>query len=700
MNSAFQNILGVLLSGRVQELLFPIGIAASVLVLICPLHPDLIDVLLSVNIALSVIILLTTIFINKPLEFSIFPSVLLATTLFRLVLSVATTRLILANAAELGEYAAGAVIKNFSDFVAGGSIVIGLIIFVIIVVIQFIVITKGATRVSEVAARFTLDAMPGRQMAIDADLNAGMIDEKEAKRLRNEITEQADFFGAMDGASKFVRGDAIAGILITFVNILGGLTIGMLEHGMPILSALEIYTRLTIGDGLVNQVPAFLISVATGMLVTRSSQGSNLPGEVIKQMLTRPVVLIMAGSFLGLLSFTSLPKIPLLTIGSCCLLLAYLGVKTQKTAEQRKAVEKEEEAKAAADKEKPEDRIENYLAIDPMELEVGLGLIPLADPGKGGDLLDRIHRIRQNVAGEIGILLPKVRIRDSFQLEQLQYRIKIANMPVATGIVHPNMYLAMDGGNVVTPVQGIQTTDPAFGTPALWIDEATKDNAELFGYTVVEPGAVIATHLTETIRKHADELLTRDATQHLLDELKAHTPAVVDELVPGVLKLPQVQQVLQNLLREQIPIRQLGTILETLGDYGHRVKDTILLSEYVRQKLARTISTRYRDLEGTLNVVMFDPGLEDQIRGGFEWTEQGGMNSRISPQATDHLCNRIIQEVEKLNQLTLPLVVLVNPQIRAFLKQTTASRIPQLVVLAYTEITQDTRINSVGMVTL
>ncbi|HBT75641.1 MAG TPA: flagellar biosynthesis protein FlhA [Planctomycetaceae bacterium] len=697
MNDAIQNILGILRTGRVQELLFPVGIAASVLVLICPLDPHFVDVLLSINIALSVVILLTTIFVNKPLDFNIFPSILLAITLFRLVLSVATTRLILANAGELGMQAAGSVIQSFSEFVAGESIVIGLIIFTIIVVIQFIVITKGATRVSEVAARFTLDAMPGRQMAIDADLNAGIIDEREAQRRRMEITEQADFFGAMDGASKFVRGDAIASIVITLVNIIGGLVIGMIEHGMPLVTALSLYTRLTIGDGLVNQVPAFLISVATGMLVTRSSQGSNLPAQVITQMLARPVVLIMSGMFLSLLTLTSLPKLPLLSISVCCFGMAYLGTKAKGKVKAKEIARQVEEEKAA--QAKPEERIEDYLTIDPMELEIGVGLIPLADPGKGGDLLDRVHRIRQNIASEIGILLPRVRIRDSFQLDQIQYRIKIANMPVAVGVIQPDMYLAMDGGNVVSPVQGIETIDPAFGTPALWIDESTKDHAELYGYTVVEPGAVIATHLTEVIRKHADELLTRDATQHLLDELKTNTPAVVDELVPNVLKLAQVQQILQLLLKEQVPIRQLGTILETLGDYGHRTKDPILLGEYVRQRLGRTISSRYRDSEGTLNVVMFDPGLEDQIRGGFEWTEQG-IYIRISPHAIDHLCNRIVQEVEKLNQLNLPLVVLVNPQIRPVLRQMTASRIPQLVVLCYNEITQDTRINSIGMVTL
>ncbi|MGL6194829.1 MAG: flagellar biosynthesis protein FlhA [Thermoguttaceae bacterium] len=684
-------------NGRIQELLFPLGIAASIIVILVPLKPWIMDALLSANITIGVVILLTTVFVTKPLDFSIFPTILLATTLFRLVLNIATTRLILTGAGSLGMNAAGGVVKSFSEFVSGDSIVVGLIIFTIIVVIQFVVITKGATRVSEVAARFTLDAMPGRQMAIDADLNAGIIDEREAKRRREEITESADFFGAMDGASKFVRGDAIAGIVITIINILGGLFIGMIENGMGLKDALYLFTKLTIGDGLVSQVPAFLISLATGLLVTRSSQSSNLPQLFFNQLATRPIVLVLASAFLGILTFTNLPSIPLYTLAIGGLGLAYVlhkkAKKTQVTEETKK-----EEAEADKDK-KSDDRIEDYLVIDPMELEIGVGLIALADPGRGGDLLDRIHRIRQNVASDIGIILPRVRIRDSFQLDQLQYRMKIAGMPVAIGMVYPDMFLAMDSGEALGEIKGIQTTDPAFGTPALWIDSATRDQAEMYGYTVVEPGAVIATHLTETVRKHADELLTRDATQHLIDELKQSTPAVVDELIPSVMKLSQVQQILQMLLREQVPIRQLGTILETLGDYGARTRDPVLLTEYVRARLARTICTRYRDSEDVLHVVMFDPSLEDQIRGGFEHSEQG-MFIRFSPQAIDHLCTRISQEVEKLTRINHPPVVLVNPQIRAALKQMTSSAIPHLIVLSYNEITRDTKIDSVGMVTL
>ncbi|MGL4593973.1 MAG: flagellar biosynthesis protein FlhA [Thermoguttaceae bacterium] len=697
MPALFSFIRSLLRRDRIVDLILPIVISASILIIFVPLPPELMDVLLSMNVAVGVLILLTTLFVTKPLDFSIFPSILLAVTLFRLVLNIATTRLILTRTDVYGLDAAGGVIKSFSEFVSGDSIITGLIIFTIIVVIQFVVITKGATRVSEVAARFTLDAMPGRQMAIDADLNAGVIDEMEAKRRREEITQSADFFGAMDGASKFVRGDAIAGIVITIVNILGGLFIGMVENGMPLFEAFGLFTRLTIGDGLVSQVPALLISVATGLLVTRSSHSTNLPQQFVGQLLSRPIVLLLTSCFLAILTFTELPKIPLWAIIFSIGGLAFMMNKKTKGEQQFQETQK---AEAEAEKNKaPEEQIEDFLKIDPMELEIGVGLIPLADPARGGDLLDRIHRLRKEVAAEIGIVLPRVRIRDSFQLDQIQYRVKIAAQPVTMGIVYPEMFLAMDSGMATKKVDGIETIDPAFGSPALWIDEATKDEAEIYGYTVVEPGAVIATHLLETIRKHADEILTRDATQHLLDELKKTTPAVVDELVPNVLKLSQVQQILQLLLREQVPIRQLGTILEVLGDYGTKTKDSILLTGYVRTRLARTISTKYRDANNVLNVVLLDPALEDQIRAGFEHSEQG-LYVRLSPNSIEHLCKKILPEIDKLSQSHLPPVVLVNPQIRTALKQITSATIPGLVVLSYTEITHDTQVVGVGVVSL
>ncbi|MGQ9575392.1 MAG: flagellar biosynthesis protein FlhA [Thermoguttaceae bacterium] len=683
---------GGLPMAKAQDLILPVGLIASVLVILVPLPAALMDVLLSSNIALAVIILLTTIYVRTPLEFSIFPSLLLATTLFRLVLNVATTRLILTRAGTAGLLAAGEVIRGFGEFVAGDNVIVGLIIFIIIVVIQFVVITKGATRISEVAARFALDGMPGRQMAIDADLNAGIIDEREAQRRRQEITRQADFFGAMDGASKFVRGDAVAAIIITLINIIGGLLIGMIDIGMSFQQAAALFTKLTIGDGLASQVPAFLISLAAGLLVTRSSSEVNLPVEFLGQLFSRPQALAVAGTFLGLLVFTNLPTVPLLALGCGCAGLAL--TLTRKTARMKSAEEARKKAEAA---KPPAPRVEDYLLVDPMELEIGVGLIRLADPNRGGDLLDRIHRIRQHVASEIGIILPKVRIRDNLQLDQHQYRIKIADVPVATGAVQPGMLLAMDSGMTTGQVPGTPTTEPAFGTPALWISPAVREQAEMYGYTVVEPGAVIATHLTEVIRKHADEILTRDAAKHLIEELKKNSPAVVEELIPGQMKLAEVQQVLQMLLREQVPIRHLAAILETLGDYAPRTKDPILLTELVRARLARTISTKYRDAEGRLLVVTLDPALEDRIRAGIEHTDRG-LFVRMSPQAVETTCRLIGNEIEKLRRTGRPPIVLVSPPIRAGLKQLTSAHLPSLIVLSYNEITRDTKIESVAMV--
>ena len=678
---------------RWQDLILPVSIIASVLVIIVPMPPALMDVLLSCNIALSVIILLTTIYVRTPLEFSVFPSMLLATTLARLVLNVATTRLILTRAPIDGPNAAGHVVKAFGEFVAGNQLVVGIIIFIIIVIIQFVVITKGATRISEVAARFALDGMPGRQMAIDADLNAGSIDEAEAQRRRKEITQQADFFGAMDGASKFVRGDAIAGILITIINIMGGLVIGMVQGGMTFSQAGEIFTKLTIGDGLVSQVPAFLISLAAGLLVTRSNSDTNLPSEFLRQLFSRPQALAVTAGFLLMLVFTNLPTIPLVTIGGSCVGMAMM-LSRQKQRDAAVAATKVKEDS----KKKPDERIEDFLTTDPMEIEIGVGLIRLADPKRGGDLLERIQRVRQGVAADIGIIMPKVRIRDNMRLDQTQYRIKIADIPVTEGTVEPAMHLAIDSGATTGKIRGIETREPAFNTPATWIEGGLRDQAEMYGYTVVEPAGVLATHLTETVRRHADEILTRDATKHLIDELKKTTPAVVDELIPSQMKLAEVQRILQMLLREQVSIRQLSPILETLGDYIGRTKDPVLLTEYVRHRLARAICTRYRDADDKLHVVTLDPALEDRIKAGIEHSERG-LFVRMSPQAVEITCKLLSDAVEKLARENHPPVVLVSPQVRAGLKQMTGSHLPRLVVLSFNEITRDTQIESVAMVT-
>jgi flagellar biosynthesis protein FlhA len=496
----------------------------------------------------------------------------------------------------------------------------------------------------------------------------------------------------MDGASKFVRGDAIAGIIITLINIVGGLFIGMIELGWGLGQSASTFTTLTIGDGLVTQVPAFLISLAAGLLVTRSSTESNLPAEFLRQLFSRPQALAVAGGFLSILIFTSLPTVPLLAIGASCIGLA--TTMTRRTKREKASAD----AKKQAESTKPaEQRVEDYLSVDPMEVEIGVELIRLADPRRGGDLLERIQRVRQNVAAEIGIILPKVRIRDNMRLDRSQYRIKIADMTVAEGTILPGKFLAMDSGATTGKVQGVATREPAFNTPAVWIDPGVRDQAELFGYTVVESGSVIATHLTETVRRHADEILTRDAAKHLIDELKRTSPTVVDELIPGAMKLAEVQQVLQMLLREQVPIRQLSAILETLGDYALRTKDPILLTEYVRHRLARTICTRYRTADNRLFVVTLDPALEDRIRAGFDHNEHG-LFIRMAPQAVETTCRLIAAEVEKLALRSRPPVVLVSPQIRAALKNMTAPHLPQLVVLSYNEITRDTKIESVAMI--
>lgn len=679
---------------RWKDLVLPVSIITSLLVILIPLPAFMLDVLLAGNVTVAVLVLLTTIYVRTPLEFNIFPSLLLATTLGRLVLNVASTRLILTRSGTDGMLAAGGVIKSFGEFVAGDRVVVGLIIFGIIVVIQFLVITKGATRISEVAARFALDGMPGRQMAIDADLNAGVIDEKEAQRRRDEITQQADFYGAMDGASKFVRGDAIAGIVITLINVVGGLCIGVFEFGMELSEAAQLFTKLTIGDGLVSQVPAFLISLAAGLLVTRSTKSLDLPSEFLNQLLRYPRALAVAGSFVGILVFTNLPAIPMLTIGGCCISLAVMLNRQQKElAQSQQAAEQEKQETQA----RQEERIEDYLAIDPMEIEIGVGLIRLADPNRGGDLLPRITAVRQAVASDIGIVLPKVRIRDNMRLGEYNYRIKIANNPVADGTVYPDRLMAMDSGMTTGTLPGEPTRDPAFQQPAIWIDHGLRERAEMMGYTPVEPPAILATHLQEIVRRHADEILTRDATKHLIDELKKTSPAVVDELIPGLMKLSEVQQVLQMLLREQIPIRQLGVILETLGDYASKTKDPVWLTEYVRHRLARTISTRFRDADGKLSVVTLDPALEDRIAAGIEHNERG-LFVRMSPPAIEHTCELIAAEVAQLTRHNLPPIVLVSPQIRPGLKTLVSANLPRLHVLSYNEITRDTRIEAVAVI--
>lgn len=691
MPSAASSTVRGLWAGN-RGLIVPALMITSILVIVVPLPAALLDLLLSANITVSVVILLTTMYVSRPLEFSVFPSLLLGTTLARLVLNVASTRLILTRGSLDGTGAAGGVIQAFGEFVAAGNVTVGLIIFVILIAIQFLVITKGATRISEVAARFALDGMPGKQMAIDADLQAGLLNAETARKRREEVAQQADFYGAMDGASKFVRGDAIASIVITLINIVGGIYIGMVEQSMPLREASLVFTKLTIGDGLVTQVPAFLISLAAGLLVTRTSVDSDLSSDIIGQMSVRPEAMGLAAAFLGLLSFTGLPRLPLIALGGG---LSFLAVVMSRTRKIKAAVVQEQTVKKA--QERPAPKPEDNLFVDPMELELGFGLIRLADSTAGGDLLDRVTRVRHKIAQELGMILPKVRIRDNIRLDQRQYQIKIQDVPVAWGTIFADGLLAIDSGATSGKVPGVATTEPAFGRPAVWIETSQRERAELLGYNVVEPSAVIVTHLTEVVRRHSDELLSRQQVHQLLDNLKQHSPKVVEELIPEVLKPHHVHQVLCNLLRERVPIRNLEAILETLGEYAERTKDLGLLTEFARHALSRTICQQYRDKDRVLRVVTLDPALEDILTAGVEYGERG-MVIKLSPQVSEAVTRGIAKELEHLTGLGYSPIVLTTPQIRSALRQITSSALPQLAVLSLNEVTRDTHVESAGQV--
>lgn len=679
---------------RNSDVVMAIGVIGMLVVMVIPIPTFMLDIFLSFNITFSVVVLLVAMYTLKALEFSVFPSLLLLATLLRLSLNVASTRLILLHGNE-GVGAAGQVIRSFGSFVVGGNYVVGMVVFLILVIINFVVITKGATRIAEVAARFTLDAMPGKQMSIDADLNAGLITDIEAKTRRAEISQEADFYGAMDGASKFVRGDAIAGIVITLVNILGGLVIGVLQQGMSVSTAAQNYTLLTIGDGLVSQIPALIVSTAAGLVVTRAASDSHLGNDMISQLTGQPRAVAIASGVLILFGFIpGLPTFPFIMLGCLAGGLAYM------TFEGKKALMvKEEEEEEAVEKEKGLEKVEELLPLDLLELEVGYGLIPLVDTEQGGELLERVKSIRRQFALEMGMVIPPMHIRDNLQLKPNQYSIIIKGVEVAGGELMPGYYLAMNPGDVKAEIEGIPTKEPAFGIPALWVGEKDKEKAQIAGYTVVDLSTMIATHISEILKTHAYELLGRQEVQSLLDNLALNHPKVVEELVPNLLSLGGVQKTLQNLLKEQVSIRDLLSIVETLADYAPITKNVDILTEYVRQRLARSITKQYKTPEGDIPLMTLDAEIEELVNNAIQHTEHESYLS-LEPALAQKILAQFNKAMGKFTSMNYQPIILCSPGIRPHLKKLTERFIPTLVVLSHNEIDKRVKLKSLGVASL
>ncbi|THF81250.1 flagellar biosynthesis protein FlhA [Cohnella fermenti] len=674
---------------KVRDISILVGVIGIVLMMVVPIPKELLDILLIINISAAIMILLISMNTQDALQFSIFPTLLLITTLFRLALNISTTRLILSEAE------AGKVVHTFGEFVAGGELAIGFVVFLILVVVQFIVITKGAERVSEVAARFTLDAMPGKQMSIDADLNAGLINEQQAKDRREKIEKEADFYGAMDGASKFVKGDAIASIIIVAINLIAGIIVGMVIHGMSATDSLNTYSILTIGDGLVSQIPALLISTATGIIVTRAASDGNLAQDLIQQVLRFPKLLyIVAGTIALLGIFTPIGPLATFPIAAVFIFAAY---RLQRSADRK---QKEEdllvEEKEIEEVRSPESVI-SLLQVDPIEFEFGYGLIPLADTQQGGDLLDRIIMIRRQCALEMGLIVPVIRIRDNIQLKPNEYIIKMKGNLVARGELLLNHYLAMSPGYDDDSVTGIETKEPAFGLPALWIDESTKERAEMAGYTVVDPPSVVATHLTEVIKKHAHELLGRQETKSLIDSVKESYPTLIEDLIPSTLSIGDVQKVLSKLLKEKISIRDLVTIFETLADYGKYTKDPDVLTEYVRQALSRQITLQYASPNEPLKVITVSPTVEKKISDSVQQSDQGSYLA-LDPPSTQAIYSRLSEQVNRVLQLGQQPIILTSPTIRMYMRQMLERSLQDIPVISYSELEPNIEVQSVGVV--
>ncbi|MFH1624586.1 MAG: flagellar biosynthesis protein FlhA [Pseudomonadota bacterium] len=677
-----------------SDVILAVAVMGILVVMIIPLPTPLLDLLLSFNITFSLIVILVAMYTLKPLEFSVFPSLLLVVTLFRLSLNVASTRLILLHGNE-GTGAAGQVIKAFGSFVVGGNYVVGLIVFLMLVIINFVVITKGAGRIAEVAARFTLDAMPGKQMSIDADLNAGLIDDEEARKRRMTISQEADFYGAMDGASKFVRGDAIAGILITIINIVGGFVIGVFQQGMSFSVAVQNYTILTIGDGLVSQVPALIVSTAAGIVVTRAASDTNLGREISTQILVHPRATGIASLILFLFALIpGLPHIPFFILASL------VGAVAVTTFRARRAEGEDEKKRLdqVAKKRTPE-KVDSLLTLDVLELEVGYGLIPLVDVDQDGELLERVKSIRRQFAIDMGIIVPPIHIKDNLQLKPGEYSILLRGNEIARGELMMGHYLAMNASGSEIEIDGIATKEPAFGLPAFWIKEKEKEKAQFAGFTVVEPSIVLATHLSEVVKYRCHELLGRQEVQALLDNGSRNYPKVLEELIPNLLSLGGVQSVLKNLLKEQVPIKDLLTILETLADYAPITKDTNFLTEYVRQALARTITKQHQTPAGEIQLITLDPRLEEILADSIQQSEQG-FYMAIEPNLAHRVLSQLNQALEKAFPVSYQPVVLCSPLIRRHFKSLTERFIPKLVVLSPNEIADNVKIQSVGVVRL
>ena len=664
---------------------------AAIIFFIVPIPSFLLDVMLTINIAIALIVLMNALFVTEVLDMSFFPTLLLFTTIFRISLNVSSTRLIL-NTGDPGN-----VVRTFGQFVGGNDLIIGAIIFVVMILIQLIVINKGSERVSEVTARFTLDAMPGKQMAIDADLNTGVISEKQARERRDKIQQESSFFGAMDGATKYVKGDATVGIIITLINLVGGLAMGMTRLGLSVGDAVNQYGILTIGDGLVSQIPSLLISLATGILVTKASKEADFGDTLLRQLFGIPKVLYIVGIVLIFLGITTPLETMLFVLMGAVFLVAGRSVEGNLSME---AIEEEVDmAEEQAEEIRRPENVVSLLQVDPIELEFGYGIIPLADVNQGGDLLDRVVMIRRQIALELGTVVPIIRLRDNIQLNPNQYIIKIKGIQVTEGEILFDHYMAMNPGFVEEEISGIPTFEPSFHLPALWITEGQRERAESLGYTVVDPPSIIATHLTEVIRSHIDELLSRQDVQNLINNIKETQPTLVDDLIPKLLGVGEIQKILQNLLREGISIRDLLTIFETLADHAATTRDTDVLTEYARQSLKRAISSKYFPANEVTSVITLDPKIEQEIMGSVKQTEQGAYLT-LDPERTKAIMASLETEVAKLENLGKNAIIITSPIVRMYFKKLTEDYFKDLIVVSYNEVESNIELQSVGMVSL